>query len=231
MIAKKSKKSNLENKRFGIFLLGLVSASAFALAAFEWNSIVGLDEEKRMAKVEEDINLDDIPEIHYIKPKPVPAQPKPKKVNNNDFKEVKELVKETKVLDTKIEKVVIDPTPIKPTNIGGDGPIIEKSKVFEVVEKMPEFPGGIKEMYKFLGKNIHYPSIPKSENIEGKVWVSFIINEEGKIDKIKILRDVNGLFGNEAKRVIRMMPDWTPGEQRGKKVKVRYTLPINFELD
>ena len=102
--------------------------------------------------------------------------------------------------------------------------------IFVVVEKQPEFPGGIQALMNFLGDNIKYPVEAQKERIQGRVIVNFIINEDGSLSDIKVLRGQNELLDAEAVRVISNMPNWKPGTQKGEAVKVRFTLPVDFRL-
>ena len=102
--------------------------------------------------------------------------------------------------------------------------------VYVVVDKMPEFPGGDDEMSRWLSKNIQYPEFAIVNNIQGRVVCQFVINKDGKITDIQVVRGVEASLDAEAVRVIRLMPNWTPGRKDGKNVKVRYTLPIRFKL-
>ncbi len=101
---------------------------------------------------------------------------------------------------------------------------------FYILEEKPQYPGGISEMQKFILKNIKYPNKAKEQAIQGKVFVNFVINKKGKVEDVKVLRSVHPLLDAEAIRVVKMFPRWTPGKQRGEKVKVSYTVPINFRL-
>lgn len=103
--------------------------------------------------------------------------------------------------------------------------------IFTVVEKNPEYPGGIQEMFQFLGENIKYPEAAAKAHVSGKVFVNFVINSEGEIRDIKILKGLGFGADEEAVRVVSTMPRWTPGMQDGKPVNVRYNLPIMFQLD
>lgn len=107
----------------------------------------------------------------------------------------------------------------------------ETEATFEVVEVMPEYPGGMEALIEYLGSNIKYPEEAKNENIEGKVFVNFIVEKDGSIGETTVLRGIGGGCDEEAVRVVNNMPDWTPGTQRGEPVKVSYNLPINFALD
>lgn len=102
--------------------------------------------------------------------------------------------------------------------------------VFSVVEKMPQFPGGDSELINYLSQNIKYPVEAQKAGIQGRVICQFIIGRDGAINNVKVVRSVDLNLDAEAVRVIKAMPSWQPGEQRGKKVNVEYTLPINFRL-
>jgi len=106
----------------------------------------------------------------------------------------------------------------------------ESKKVYTVVEKQPEFPGGIKAMYEFLGENIKYPEAALKGNIEGKVFLSFVVSETGEMSDIAILKGIGYGCDAEAVRVLSKFPKWQPAMQDGTPVNVRYNLPINFQL-
>ena len=109
-------------------------------------------------------------------------------------------------------------------------PATSKGEVFNIVETMPEFPGGNTEMFKFLKETLIYPPKAKMNNIQGKVYINFVVGKDGVIRDVKIIRGVHKLLDKEALRVVKLMPKWTPGVQRGKKVSVSFNLPINFRL-
>jgi periplasmic protein TonB len=96
------------------------------------------------------------------------------------------------------------------------------------VEKLPEYPGGRTAMDKFLRDNIKYPSVALVKKLAGVVYISFLVNHEGKVDKVKIIKSLDVTLDNEAMRVIRLMPRWVPGKRHGKAVNVMLTLPIRF---
>jgi TonB family protein len=102
--------------------------------------------------------------------------------------------------------------------------------VFVIVEKMPEYPGGTQEMYKFISENIRYPQMEKEDGIQGQVVVSFIVEKNGELSSAKILRGVSPALDNEAIKVVNLMPAWNPGLQRGEPVRVMFNLPIRFSL-
>ncbi|MBP5241941.1 MAG: energy transducer TonB [Bacteroidales bacterium] len=101
---------------------------------------------------------------------------------------------------------------------------------FITVEQMPEFPGGQEGLVNYLVENLNYPEKAKAEKITGKVYVSFVVEKDGSISNVKVLRDIGYGCGEEAVRVVKAMPRWKPGMQRGKNVRVQYTLPLNFQL-
>lgn len=107
---------------------------------------------------------------------------------------------------------------------------VEENTVYEVVEEMPEFPGGINKLLQFINDNMKYPTKAQTEGMQGKVIVQFIIDEDGYIIEPNIVRSVESSLGNEALRLIKMLPQWKPGTLKGKAVKVKYTVPVAFKL-
>jgi periplasmic protein TonB len=102
--------------------------------------------------------------------------------------------------------------------------------VYEFVEKNPAFPGGEAELLGFLAKNIKYPQFAQESSIQGRVYVQFVVERDGSVSEVKAVRDIGGGCGKEAERVVRSMPKWSPGEQNGRPVRVKYTLPVLFAL-
>lgn len=102
--------------------------------------------------------------------------------------------------------------------------------VFDVVEVMPQFPGGQIAMLQYLMKNIKYPEQAVKEGIQGRVTVRFIVEKDGSISDVKPVLSVHPLLNKEAVRVVKSMPKWTPGKQNGKPVRVRFNLPVMFKL-
>lgn len=108
--------------------------------------------------------------------------------------------------------------------------LVEENTVYEVVEEMPEFPGGINKLLQFINDNMKYPTKAQTEGMQGKVIVQFIIDEDGYIIEPNIVRSVESSLDNEALRLIKMLPQWKPGTLKGKAVKVKYTVPVAFKL-
>ena len=100
----------------------------------------------------------------------------------------------------------------------------------QVVEQQPEFPGGMAELMKYLQKNIRYPQICKEQRVQGRVIVQFVVNADSTITDVNVVKPVNPYLDQEALRVVKAMPKWNPGKQRGEPVRVRFTLPVTFRL-
>lgn len=110
-------------------------------------------------------------------------------------------------------------------------PVVQEREVFTVVEKQPSYPGGQDGYTKFLLANIKYPKEAIEKAVTGTVYVTFVVEKDGKVTNVKILRGIGSGCDEEAARVVKMMPNWNPGEQKGKPVAVQYNLPIKFNLD
>ena len=123
------------------------------------------------------------------------------------------------------DKIVISAPVAAPKVVEEDDQVI-----FQVVETMPTFPGGDQALFKFLSDNIRYPVIAQENGIQGRVICQFVVNRDGSIVDVEVVRSVDPSLDREAIRVIRSMPNWKPGMQRGKAVRVKYTLPVNFRL-
>ncbi|MBP6313138.1 MAG: energy transducer TonB [Flavobacteriales bacterium] len=119
-----------------------------------------------------------------------------------------------------------DVAPERSIEKGADDP----NSVNTIVEVMPSFPGGQEEMFKYLGQEIKYPANAIEEGIQGVVYVSFLVEQDGSINDAIVLRGIGGGCDEEALRVVNSMPNWTPGKQGGKAVRVKYNLPIRFTL-
>ena len=118
------------------------------------------------------------------------------------------------------------------TTVSAQKTVVAKKnqQVFDVVEKMPEYPGGQAALFEYLSKNVKYPEDAAKKKIEGRVLVTFVVNTDGSITDIEVFKKAFPSLDAEAVRVISGMPKWTPGEQKGQKVRVKYTVPISFRL-
>lgn len=110
-------------------------------------------------------------------------------------------------------------------------PSAEQGEIFQVVEEQPMFPGGIEELWKFMQANIRYPKEAQERGLQGRVIVQFVVNKDGSICDEHVVKSVDPQLDAEALRVVRSMPTWTPGKQRGQAVRVRFTLPVTFRLN
>ncbi len=110
-----------------------------------------------------------------------------------------------------------------------DEEVVEQ-EIFKIVEEMPSFPGGEAKLMEYVGKNIKYPQIARETGIQGRVFVNFVVEPDGSVSNVTVLRGIGGGCDEEAMRVVKNMPKWKPGKQRGKAVRVQYMLPVNFRL-
>lgn len=129
------------------------------------------------------------------------------------------------------EQPIVVNQPARQANVEGEIFTVVEGEIFTVVEKHPEFPGGMKKLGEFLSQNLKYPVAAQKANIQGRVFISFIVTKEGDIADIKILKGLGLGTEEEAVRVMKLMPRWKPGRQNGHAVNVRYNLPINFQID
>lgn len=107
----------------------------------------------------------------------------------------------------------------------------DENGIFQVVEEQPQFPGGMAALVEYLKKNIRYPAICKEQGLQGRVIVQFVVNADSTISDAQVIKPVNPHFDKEALRVVNAMPKWIPGEQRGKPVRTRFTMPVTFRLE
>jgi protein TonB len=126
-----------------------------------------------------------------------------------------------------------DELPVEPTGEGsgagaGQDYDAEGTRVYDFVEEMPQFPGGEEGLRTYIAKNTNFPEYAWKNKIRGTVYVSFIIDEEGKVVNVEIIKSVHPMLDAEVVRVVSSLPRWKPGSQQGRKVKVRYNLPVNF---
>lgn len=107
---------------------------------------------------------------------------------------------------------------------------VEEEKVFDMVEQMPQFPGGQVELMKWIGEHLKYPTIAQENGVQGRVTCQFVVGKDGKVREVTVLKTLDPYCDKEAVRVIMAMPNWIPGKQNGKAVAVKYTVPITFRL-
>lgn len=228
MEVKKSPKADLENKRNLFLMLGLVVALGVILAAFEYKTAPKKADslgQVEMQAVEEEIIP--ITREQEVQPPPPPPPPQVVEVLNivDDDVEIEDelFIEESDVTDD----MVIDVAPVISTQKEEEE---EDTQVFFIVEDMPEFPGGELALRQFIANAIKYPVIAQENGIQGRVYVTFVVNTDGSITDARIARGVDPSLDKEALRVVNTLPKWKPGKQRGKPVRVSYTVPINFVL-
>jgi periplasmic protein TonB len=226
MELKKTEKADLESKKMIFTQIGLVITLAIILLAFEWKTY-----EKTVldlgTRTVEDVPEDIIP-ITEQKVKPPPPPPPQQVVKINVVDDEVEVDDEIAIdaeanENTEVQEYV---APVKEV----EEESAEEVQIFMVVESMPEFPGGEPALYKFLAENIKYPQMAKESGIQGRVFVTFVVERDGSVTDVRVLRGIGGGCDEEAIRVVKSMPKWSPGKQRGKAVRVQYNLPVKFTL-
>ncbi len=228
MELKKSDKANLDKQR-GLFIeIGLLVALGLALLAFEWKVAPEKEKEnigQQQVQVEEEV----IPITRQDEPPPPP--PAPPQVTD-----ILDIVSDDVRVDSHIEiNVETDQsTEIEPM-VFQETVVVEEveEEVFTIVEDMPLFNGKLAEegFREYVVKNTQYPAVAQENGISGRVLVEFTINRSGELVDAKVMRSVDPSLDAEALRVIKSSPKWTPGKQRGKTVKVKYTFPVVFKLN
>jgi len=227
MEIKKSPKADLEGKKTTWLLIGFVLILAVMFVAFEWterDKQVTTDSGAEMPDFEEEM----VPITEMEEPKQAPPPPEAPKVEEVlQIAENDADVQETAIQSSEDNNQAVDIKYVAPV-VEEEEP--EEAEIFMVVEEMPEFPGGMAECLKFLGKNIKYPTIAQENGVQGRVIVQFVVNQDGSIVDPVVVRSVDPYLDKEALRVIKTMPKWKPGKQRGKAVRVKYTVPVTFKL-
>lgn len=225
MDVKKSKQASLEDKKLTYLLIGFVFVLSACYVALEWTE----KEVTVYEVIDEDFLIEDELDIQQTTqdltppPPPAPVQEIEALTVVEDDKEVARV--EINTEDTKEEVVIAAPVEAAPVEEEVE------EEIFVVVENMPEFPGGQAALFKFLSENVKYPVIAQENGIQGRVICQFTVNKDGSIVDVEVVRSGgDASLDKEAVRVIKSMPKWTPGKQRGKPVRVKYTVPVNFKL-
>jgi len=226
MISYKTPQADLENKKGLFFEIGMVVTLIIVYAAFQLQTPnrardTALDL-KGMTEIEEHIIQTRQPET------PPPPQQNP--IQQITMMTVVDDTEDTPELDIQAD---IDQNTVLPEYVP-----VERSKpeeiiepeIFLVVEQQPSFPGGEAARLKYFGQNIKYPQEAREMNIQGTVYVGFVVEPNGSISNIKILRGIGGGCDEEAMRMVSGMPDWNPGKQRGRAVRVQFNLGVRFTL-
>ncbi len=221
MEAKKNPKHDLERKQGLFFFIGLMISLIFTITAFEWRTERTIVDQGHVISCE--LPMDEIiATIHEI-PKPPP----PPKIVQPIIKESEEEVEEIKdILIDAVEVEEYEPPAIEELPEDPEEDMVWTG----IVESMPEPIGGFGEFYAFLGKHISYPKVARRNHVEGKVFVQFIVDKDGILSDIEVVKGIGYGCDEESVRVMTIAPKWKPGKQRGKPVKVRMIIPISFKL-
>ncbi|HKK09376.1 MAG TPA: energy transducer TonB, partial [Bacteroidales bacterium] len=219
MELKKSPKADLEKKRTLFLQVGLIISLAITLFAFEWKSYEKkeIDLQQRAAS---DVPEEIIPITKQEKPPPPPEPP--------------QTTTELNIVENEVEvedDIIIDVEADQDTEVEEWTPVVmeeeevQEEKIFIVVEDQPQFPGGEKARMKYLANNIDYPQLARESGIQGTVYVTFVVEKDGSVTDVRVLRGIGGGCDQEAIEVVKNMPKWKPGKQRGKPVRVQFNMP------
>ena len=226
MEIKKSPKADLNSKKLTFTLIGLVLSLFIVWRVFEHKSYdkQTVDTFARQVEVIEE----EMVEItKQEQPKPQVQTPKPQvtqiQVVEDDV-EVEDIDINAEVDQNEIlEEYVYEAPEIEDEDL-------QEEEVFLSVEENPEFPGGPAKLLEYVQKNLKYPMMARESDIQGKVFVGFVVEKDGSVSNVKVLRGIGGGCDEEAVRVVQSLPKFKPGKQRGNPVRVAYTLPIVFKL-
>jgi len=225
MQVKKSEQASLEKDKLVYVLMGLIFTFSLVYVALEWT-------EREVTKYEvtdTEFLFEEEVEIQQTSQETPPPPPPP-------------AVQEVEVLNVvednvETESIEVNTEDDKETEVVIAAPVEapqeeeEEEVIFVVVESMPEFPGGQQALFKYLSENVKYPVIAQENGIQGRVICQFVVNKDGSIVDVEVVRSGGDpSLDKEAVRVIKSMPKWKPGKQRGKAVRVKYTVPVNFKL-
>lgn len=228
MQIKKYDEANLERRKGAYFAIGLLLILALLFCLFELK-VYDFDTAE-YKKLHLDLIEAEVIPISQQTPPPPPPPPPQNTTQIQIVSNESEIKIELEIEDLEIDDdTQVEASPVQETIIEEEEEFVEE-EIFTIVEKMPAFPGGIEALFQYLGQNIEYPAMAKDARIEGKVYITFVVNAKGEIDNVVVLRGIGGGCDEEAVRVIKSMPAWEPGRQRGKPVKVQYNLPVNFIL-
>jgi protein TonB len=224
----KSHKANLDEKRFIFLEIGLIITLVLVFFAFNIKSYKKLAIEEFFSPQSE--ITEEIVPVTIQQTKELPPPP-PKQVTQI------RIVEDNVEVETDIEinaeadqsTVMAEYVPYTPPAAEEEEPIAEE-QVFVVVESMPSFPGGHAELMKYLSSNLKYPVYAREMGISGKVFLTFVVEKDGSVTEIQVLRGIGGGCDEEAIRVVKSMPKWKPGMQRNVPVRVRFNLPVKFTL-
>jgi len=230
MEIKKTKRADLEKEKTSSFVMGIVVGLAIVFVGFEWGS--------RNAEVLTNAGVSDIiaeEDIEITRPEDVPPPPPPPAAPVvtevlNVVEDNVQIEQQEIVTSEDDQRAAQAQTYVAPAAAAQEEEEESSQPIFTIVEEMPKFPGGDAELLKFLSSSIKYPVIAQENGIQGRVICAFVVNRDGSVVDAEVVRGVDPSLDKEALRVVNTMPKWTPGKQRGKPVRVKYTVPITFRL-
>lgn len=229
MELKKNPKANLENKKLMFTQIGLVVALLLVLLAFEWTSSTGV---KTEGFITQDIELEEelipITEREEPKPPPPPAQVVPQIDMIRIVDDNLEINDNVDIFDMEFDETaevqILEFADVEEEEA-------EEEEIFVIVEHMPGFGGGDSDKFReYIHANMRYPEIASENGIQGRVWVTFVVEGDGRVTNVRVARGVDPSLDREAVRVVQSSPKWQGGTQRGKPVRVSFTFPISFVL-
>lgn len=228
MEPKKTKQADLGEKSFLFFNIGLVTSLSLALLAFNYKTYDQADKKEfaQNARILEEII--EPPVTEQLPPPPPPQLTQPEVVEVPNTEEIQEDIKINMDIEARVDQVITE-LPVMAA------PVIEEEKedphqVFIVVEETAAPIGGLPAFYDYVKDNMKYPAPAKRMDIEGKVFVQFIVEKDGSITDVQAIKGIGGGCDEEAVRVVKNAPSWKPAKQRGKPVRQRMVLPITFKL-
>ena len=231
MEIKKSRKADLEGGKGLSILMGIVVGLAVLFVGFEWGTqekTIQKDEGIADIIAEEEIDITRQEETPPPPPPPPPGEQVAEVLNGvEDDVEVEN----TDLLSSEDNQAEAQTQTYVPPVVKVEEEEESSQQIFMVVEEMPEFPGGQAALMSFIAKSIKYPVVAQENGIQGRVTCSFVVNKDGSIVDAEVIRGIDPSLDKEALRVINTMPKWKPGKQRGKPVRVKFTVPINFRLN
>lgn len=229
MEIKKSPKADLENKRSLFTLVGLVLALGFTYICFEWTNTEAMVADANTFNEEMYNDSEELPPPSEQNEPPQEVKPQtpppPQIVTEIKVVENDKVTKEIEIRGPEDDNKPLEQAPPPPEDEPED-----TEEIFTIVEKKADFPGGTAKLMEFLKKELNYPQVAIDNNIQGRVYVEFVVNKDGSIQDVKVARGVDPSLDNEAIRVVKKMPKWTPAEQRGKTCRSRFTLPVLFKF-
>ena len=225
MEEKKSPKANLENKKLMFIQIGLILSLAVAWAVFEMKSYDKREIDESLLRSTELLDEEMVEITKQEEPKPQPVE-MPKQTTQLEIVEDDVEVEDIEINAEMDQNEVVEEYVAPEIE---EEEVVEQ-EIFQIVEEMPSFPGGEQKLLEYVAKNVKYPQIARESGIKGRVFISFVVEPDGSVSNVKVLRGIGGGCDEEAMRVVKSMPKWKPGKQRGKAVRVSYMLPVNFQL-